>query len=164
MKRLETYAVIEQGQMEMTFTQLQLRRRWLGTLKDGQVIKETLSIARKPKTYKQVKTIFGLAFFTICQEFDDRGWDASMLYRLPEPTGVQVSLDMLKGFFYVLFPVFEGERQITLSDPEYDSKRTAELYEKISNWSASQWNIYIPDPDPEWREKIKETDNGKEKT
>ena len=154
MKSLETYATIRNGQMEMTFTQAQLRRRWLSSLPDGKVVKETLSIVRKPKTLKQTKIIFGLAFMTICQEFDDRGWDCSIVYQIPKPTGVPVTADILKGFFYAVFPTYEGERLITLSD--MDTKQAATLYENISNWSSSQWSIYIPEPDPDWRNKNEE--------
>ena len=45
----------------------------------------------------------------------------------------------------------EGQR-ITLSHKDCDTKAAAIFFEEMRNWSASQWSIYIPDPNPLWKE------------
>lgn len=95
---------------------------------------------------------FGLALTTIVEEFNSRGWDCSMLLNLPDPTGVGVDKDMLQVFFYALFPTLndKGER-ITLS--KMNTKQESAFYDKIVSFASSQWQIYIPEPDVNWRMK-----------
>jgi hypothetical protein len=148
---MEFHGQIQNGDLILPAPQLVQRERYLRSLKDGTIVKEKIDKATKPKTWKQCKALFGLAFNMIVGIFDDRGWDSSMIYNLDTPTGVPINSDMLLGYFYSLFPTYRGDERITLSKP-MTTKETATFYENIGNWAASQWSIVIPDPDPNWKE------------
>lgn len=140
-------SINEKKQIQFPNTQITLRQQWLNSLKPGTNVIETIKRVQRGKTWKQCKTVFGLAFMMIVNEFEVRGWDCSMLLNLPEPTGVSIDKDMLLMFFYALFPVYEDDRRITLS--KMNTVQAADFYNKIQDWSASQWSIIIPDPRPE---------------
>ena len=148
----EFHGQIQNGELVLPAAQLAARQNYLRSLKDGFLITEILKKTTKDKTWKQCKTIFGLAFNMIVEVFEDRGWDSSIIYNTDIPTGVPVNADMLLGFFYSLFPTYRDDKRITLSYP-MTSAEAATFYENISNYVASQWSIVIPEPDPNWREK-----------
>jgi len=149
---------ISQGRLTLSVSQNALRKNYLQNLKDGTQISEEIKPIRKGKTHQQVKAIFGLALATVKAEFDDRGWDTSFLYNLSIPTGIEVSVNMLKEYFYGVCPIYSEEGQrITLSHKDCDTKAASNFLEEVRNWSASQWGIYIAEPNPDWKE-----ENGKE--
>ena len=153
---MEFYGIIKDGKITLSNIQKELRQQYLTSLKDGTLIKETLTKTAKDKTYQQVKTIFGLVITTIINEFNDRGWDSSILLNTEKPTGIATSKGLLKEFFYSVCPIEDDEGNITTL-----SKATIEQAMKFINntrdWVASQWGIYVPDPDPNWREIKDET-------
>ena len=104
-----------------------------------------------PKTAKQCRTHWGLAIATIIAGFNDSGEDCSRLFNLPKPSGVAVTGDMLQQYFYALFPVLRDGKRITMS--KMTTTEESKFYEQINAWASSQWNIYIPEPDPKWFEK-----------
>ena len=149
----EFHGIARDGNLELPITQLKLRESYLSSLKDGTRGIETLRKEGKQKTLEQVKTHWGLVVSTILLEFDNYGWDCSILYNLPKPTGVPVNRDMLHQFFYALFPTYgESGKLITMSSEEWTTEHSSRLFENVRNFSASQWSIYIPDPDPNWKE------------
>jgi hypothetical protein len=146
------YGIIKRGRIMLSISQKLLKEHYLTNMTDDTPIICEIKPVRQGKTHQQVKTIFGLALITIKAEFDDRGYDTSMLLNLPETTGNEVSINLLKEFFYAVCPIYnEDGQRITLSHKDCDTKLAAKFFEEIRNWSASQWSIYIQDPNPEWR-------------
>ena len=96
---------------------------------------------------------------TIKQEFDDRGWDSSILLNLDKPTGIGVTTNFLKEYFYIVTPMYSDDgKRITLSHKDCDTKAASKFFDDVSAWCASQFSIYIPSPDPLWREKTLDSD------
>ena len=166
MRNLKVYAVKSQGELKKNPSQSLLLRQWKDTLKNGQAVEIEYRAARSPKTNKQVKTVFGLLINSVVVRSNDEGLDTKdFLKRLVE-TDIPSGNGLTSGFLYNLFltvcPVVDKDgRRITLS--KMDIEQAGTFIDECMNLMAS-CGIYIPDPDPEWREKIKETDNGKEKT
>jgi hypothetical protein len=132
--------------------QAELRKRYVSSMKDGAVIRESLTKETLPKTHQQCKAHFGLALAMIVESFNDNGWDASMLLKLDTPTGVGINKDLLQCFFYALFPVYDDDhKQITLS--KMSTMQASAFFEQIRNFASSQWSIVIPEPDKNWANK-----------
>jgi len=113
-----------------------------------------IKLWRPGKTHQQVKAIFGLALKSIKQEFDDRGWDTSILLRSEMPTGIAVTPTLLKEYLYAVCPIFNDSGDaITLSHKDCDTAKTAKFFSDIQAWVSTQWCILIPDPDPSWKTK-----------
>ena len=145
---------IQNGSIVFNVTQLSMRKRQLHDLKNGTPISEEIKVVRQSKTHQQVKTIFGLAIQRIKQEFDDRGWDNSILLGLNIPTGNEVTTGLLKEFLYAVCPIRNEEgKRITLSHKDCDTKAASRFFDEIAAWAASQWSVFIPAPDINWREK-----------
>ena len=148
----EFHGIIKNGCYHLSLTQSEQRANWLKNLKEGTLICERISVERKPKTWQQTKTHWGLAVSTILASFSDYGWDTSILLNLPKPTGVEVSSGLLQEYLYAACPTFnEAGERITLS--KMDTKQASEFFDAVRNYAASQWSIYIPEPDPNWRDK-----------
>lgn len=149
-------ATIQQGQIVMRPVVEESRRRFLATLKDGTLVNEDITKFHPNKTPNQLGAIFGLALAQIEAELSNRGWDSSVVMRIDRPTGIAVTKDMLKQFFYSLFPELDdGGKQITLS--RMDTTQAARFFENIRNFAASQWSIVIPEPNPSWKENNEQT-------
>ncbi len=149
---MEYIGIVQSGQFELPVYQSELRKNFLSKLKDGTRVKETLSKVGKPKTKEQLGAIFGQALKQIEIELSDRGWDTSIIMKLPQPTGVEITKDILLQYFYSLFPVFDdNHKQVTLS--KMDTGMAAKFYDQIRNFAASQWQIVILEPDKNWRKK-----------
>ena len=140
----------QKGSLVFSATQLVLRERYINSLKDETLITETIKKTTKPKTWKQCKTIFGLAFNMIVTTMDDNGWDSSIIYNIDIPTGVPVNSDMLLEFFYNLHPTLRDGKRITLS--RMTTAEAATFYENVGNYAASQWSIVIPEPNKDWKD------------
>jgi hypothetical protein len=149
---MEVYHIKQGGKLTLTAAQSELRARYIATLKDGTLVKETLTKAEINKTHAQIKAIFGLAITVVLDIFEERGWDSSVILGGDIPTGVPVSKVLLKEYFYITCPICddEGNRK-TLSKASIE--QAARFFEDIRNLSVAQWQIVIPDPDPNWREK-----------
>lgn len=149
---MKIIATIQDHHIRLTPAQHALRQRYLDTLPNGSQITEEIKRVRQSKTHQQVKTIFGLALATIKNEFDDRGWDNSILLGLSRPTGNEVTTGLLKEYLYAVCPIRnEDSKRITLSHKDCDTKAASRFFDEIGAWSASQWNIYIPEPNPDWK-------------
>jgi hypothetical protein len=149
---MEFHGTILKEQLYLSIIQKELRQQFLASLKDGTLIKETLTKRGQNKTYQQVKAFWGMVITMTLAEFDDRGWDTSYLLNMDKPTGIAISKDLLKEYFYAVCPVFdENGKRITLS--KMTIEQAMKQFEMVRNFAASQWSIYIPDPDPNWREK-----------
>lgn len=158
---MEFHGTIRNGQIQLPDVQSELRDGFLSSLKDGQLVKLTIVKTDTSKTHQQIKAIFGLAMARICDEFDDRGWDSSVILGNKIPTGVAVSKGLLKEYLYIVCPICDDEgNRITLGRP-CSIPQAAKFFEDIRAWSASQWQIDIPNPDPNWYEKEQDKVLGK---
>ena len=131
------------------------RRKWWDRLKEGAHFVESLNKPRKDKSQEQLGAIWGLMMAGACIQLDDMGYDTSFLFNTNKPTGVRIGKEDLCRFFYSACPIYdEHGKQITLR--KATTVQAAKFFDDVRNWMASQWGIYIPEPDPEWREKAKE--------
>lgn len=147
----EYHGQIQNGKLTLSATQRESRQRWLISLKDGSLVKETITKMSHSKTHQQIKTIFGLVIATIIDGFDDLGWDSSIILNTKLPTGIGVTKGLLKEYFYVVCPIEDDEgNKITLS--KANIMQAMKFIGDTRNWAASQWGMEIPDPNPDWRE------------
>jgi hypothetical protein len=121
-------------------------------MKDGTPVKMKLTRISPHKTHQQVKTIFGLVIAMIIDVFEERGTDSSVLLNTDKPTGVPVSKDLLKEYFYVVCPIYDSDsNRITLGSRKVTIEKAAQFIDEIRNFAATQWSIDVPDPDPNWK-------------
>lgn len=150
---MEFHGEIKDGKLVLSAAQQELRRRLLASYKDGTRVRETLTKKSPAKTHQQIKTIFGLVVAGVLNVFEDNGWDSSILLNTERPTGIPVSKELLKEYFYAVCPIYDNnENRITLSKTTID--KAAQFINETRNWAASQWGIDIPDPDPNWKDKL----------
>ena len=143
-----------QGNLTLSPLQLKLRRDYLKNMKDDTPVSEEIKPIRKGKTHQQIKTIFGLAIATILDEFEDRGIGTDELLGLEIPTGNPVSKGMLKEYLYSVCTIYsEDGKRITLSHKDCTTKCASDFFDAIRNFMASQWGVYVPEPDPNWNVK-----------
>lgn len=127
-------------------------KRYLASLKDGARLQVRISRETRPRTNKQLATIFGLLLARIKQFFDDSGWDTSYIFRIEHPTGVGVSVEQLKDYFYALYPMADDDgKRCTLSSAS--TEQAAKFFEDVRNHVAP-WGIEVPDPDKDWKQKL----------
>lgn len=139
----------------------ELFRRYVASMKDGTLVRVAITKSEAQKTYQQIKAIWGLAIAQILDAFEDRGWDASIIYGDNIPTGTKVSKGTLLEFLYQRCPIEDDEgNRIRLSNKQCSIERATKFFDDIRNFAASQWSITVPDPDPNW--KSKEAKNGKD--
>jgi len=149
------YPTAHSGELVLPKPQQESKRSYLLSV-DNKPLVEEIKLWRPKKSWNQVKAIFGLALKIVKTEYDDRGWDTSMLFRLEKPTGIGVTADLLKVYFYSVCPIFNSAgNPITLSDEEVTTERAAKFLTDIQAWASSQWSIYIPDPDKNWQQSQK---------
>lgn len=137
----------------MTFSvhQITLRKHYLDSLKNGTPLTEEIKPVRQEKSWKQVKTIFGLAIQRILDDFEERGIGTDELLGLSIPTGNPIHKGMMKEYLYAVCPIYsEDGKRITLSHKDCTTKCASDFFEAICNFMSSQWGVYIPDPNPDW--------------
>ena len=153
---LELHGTSKDGKFHLSKVQYDLKMDFL-MKNDGKAVVEILKRETKKRSLSQLKAHFGLALQTIVDEFDDRGWDSSFIYNMEKPTGVPVTKATLQQYFYALYPTTNDKGEfITMSDDDFDTVKEMTFFDAIRNHAASQWSIVIDDPDPLWREKLKE--------
>lgn len=141
---------IQDGRLTLPNVQRESRKLFLSSMPSGTLIKETIVKISPNKTHKQIKTIFGLVLTMIVEEFNNNGWDSSMILNLSKPTGVEISKNLLKEYFYAVCPISDDEgNNVTLSSASIEQAR--KFIDNVRNFAVSQWGINIPDPDPNWR-------------
>ena len=130
-------------------TQRELLMRFMATLKDGTHLAVRYVKQSSPRTNKQLAVIFGLVLARIKQAYDDSGWDTSYIFKIDHPTGVGVTVEQLKDYFYSLYPMTGETGRVTLSNC---SKEQASYFLEAVRNHVAPWGIVIPDPSPGWRE------------
>lgn len=149
---MEFHYIVQDGRLTLSAVQMELRERYVTSLKNGSLIRETLTKAETSKTHAQIKAIFGLAIAFVLDEFEHRGWDSSIILGGDIPTGVPVSKVLLKEYFYIVCPICDDEgnkKSLSKANIEQANK----FLKDIGNWSAAKWQIVIPEPDKEWQKK-----------
>jgi hypothetical protein len=126
------------------------RKRFLSSFKPTDMIEETLTKYRQSKTNRQLGAWFGLFSKIVLEVFNDRGYDTSYIFKLPDPTGIEISPDLLKDYMYAMCPVFRDEKRLTMRD--MNTLEMADFFDKCRNFAASQWSIYVPEPQKNWKE------------
>lgn len=149
--QLEYYLNVFKGRIDWPDLQRMDLQNELAKLKDGTQVYVRIGRLSAPKTNAQIKGFFGLFTSRVISEFNDRGYDTSYLYKTPNPTGIPISKDLLKEYMYNVCPVYRDNRRMTISGMSVEEM--SEFYENCCNFAASQWNIYIPETDKEWKKK-----------
>jgi hypothetical protein len=130
----------------------QARKDFIARHKDDTIMEETLSVPRASKSQSQLGAIWGLALATVVSELDDRGYDTSFILKTPHPTGIAITADLLCEYMYQACPMYNEEGiRITLS--KSNTKEAAKFFDDCRNFWATQWQIYVPEPDRDWRNK-----------
>ncbi len=130
------------------------RKRFLH-ISEGKDVGEKLWVVRGSKTYKQVKTIWGLCIGTIKYHFDEViHMDIATFLKINRHFGKKVPTSMIKEYLYVVCPLYdENDNPITLSSNLAETANVARWITDIQAEAMEEWSIYIPDPDPNWRQK-----------
>lgn len=136
------YATVNDGALSLDTIQSELRTRWLSTRPDGSVVVENLSLEKKPKSSSQLGAIFGLIIATVKSTLDDRGWD---LY------GAAWTEHQIRAVLYAQYHAkFGGTKTLSIMD----MAETSDFIDSCFVFCAGPpWRIYVPNPDPSWREK-----------
>lgn len=147
---MKIYGVIQNGVFEASPEQDRIEKHYLSNIKDGTLVERETKKFRQSKTLQQTKAYWGLAITLIETEFKDRGWDTSFLLRLNKETGIACDKDLIYVFLCNACPVFENSQRITLS--KMSIEQCIKFFENCCAFAATQWNIFIPPPDKNWRE------------
>lgn len=150
--KLETHGTITDGKFTMSAVQIEARKQWLANKKEGAEIVDTLSVAKRSKTNRQLGAYWGLGMSVAEAEFDRRGFDTSYILRIDKPTGNKITKERLYEFLLDACPIYdENGNRITLS--KTNTIQMAQFYDACRNYLASQYNVQIPEIDPNWRKK-----------
>ena len=129
----------------------ELKRRYWERVPEGSIVESTLTIKHKDKTTSQLGAIWGLMIAQAVEQLEDRGYDTSFIYNLPNPTGIVIDKDSLCHYFYQACPIRdEGGAIISLS--KASTAQAANFFDDCRNFMASQWSIYIAEPNPNWKD------------
>ena len=109
-------------------------------------------IHKENQTHQQVKTIFGLIIVNALQQFEDRGIGTDEILHLEIPTGNAITMGFLKEYLYAVCPMYnEDGKRITLSHKDCTTKCAHDFIDASRNHLASQHQVYIADPNPDWK-------------
>ena len=134
--------------------QITLEKRYISSLKDGTQVTKEIKPIRKGKTHKQIKTIFGLVIMDALQQLEDRGIGTDQILHLELPTGNAITMGFLKEYLYAVCPMYnEDDKRITLSHKDCTTKCAHDFIDAARNHLASQWQVFIADPNPDWNKK-----------
>ena len=143
---MEFHFVKQDGRLTLSATQIELRKQYVTKLKEGTLIKEVLKREGNVKTHKQCKTQFGLVVKMVRQRLIEMGVDVC---------GIAPNKDMVYDILKkACFGV--GDDGETLGLSEMTRNQASEALENCRTWAATQLSLYIPEPDPNWREKKNE--------
>ena len=151
---MKTYRMtIRHGRLSCDPAWAAQRSHYLSTLPDGASVIETLRREGKPKTNAQVRTHWGLVVGFICAWCDANAIDlAELLHSEAIPPAVPVTKDVVQDILYAACnDVGEDGQRKTLS--QMSTKEASDFFERCRNFAAHRWQIVIPEPDPNWKDK-----------
>ena len=143
---LETIGVAKNGRYVLPPMNAELHMRWLSDC-EGSFVKAKWTKVGKPKTQKQLGVHFGLAVEIVRQVMIDKGYGICGI-----PPNKQMVHEILSKSCGGVGPLGESVR---LS--EMTSDQASKYFENIRDWAAKELNVYILDPDPNWKTKSKES-------
>ena len=130
----------------------ELKRRYWERVPEGAIVESTLTIKHRDKTASQLGAIWGLMMTQAVEQLEDRGYDTSFLFNLPKPTGIPIDKDNLCTYLYQACPMRDDDGNvITLSKPA-STAQAAKFFDDCRSFMASQWSIYIAEPNPNWKD------------
>ena len=138
---MEFHGRIQEGRLILSDVQEQLRKRWLAGIKEGTSVRETLTKVAPAKTHQQVKAYFGLAVEMIRKRFEDMGVDVCGVC-----PNKQMIHDILKK---ACGGVGDMGESLGLSEMTID--QASKFFDNCRAWAATQLQLVIPDPDPNWK-------------
>ena len=143
--------MVTNGELVLSSEQKALRQQFLDTM-TGKAFVEEIKRYRQKKSSKQLGAYFGLFAKTVLAEFEDRGIDTSYIFKLDKPTGIPISTGVLKDYMYSVCPTHDDkDNQITIRD--MDTIQMAGFFDECRNFASSQWSIYVPEPDKDYKRK-----------
>lgn len=149
---LEFYGTINGDKIDFPGQQTSLMKDYLSSTKDGTMVYVRIGRYSAPKTNAQLRAWFGLFLATVLAEFNDRGYDTSFLLNIDKPTGIPIDRDLLKDYMYNVCPVYNEEgRKIGMSSMNIE--QMVKFFDDCRNFTASQWNIFVPEPDKDHKKK-----------
>lgn len=142
-KTMEFHYIKQDGKLTLSPTQRELRERFVASLKEGAFIKEILKREGNVKTYKQVKTQFGLVVEMVRSRLNEMGVDIC---------GVSCNKAMV---YDILKKACGGVGDMgeVLGLSEMTTAQASQFFENCRAWAATQLQLNIPDPDVNWRQK-----------
>ena len=151
----EYHGTIRDGKLLLPSMQKQLREQFLGSLRNGCKVKETITRESMTKTHKQVKTIFGLLIEKTIAQSSQEGHDTSgflkLMVRDDLPSGVPLNKNLVYEILLALCPTYdEFHKRITLS--KMNTLEAAQFFKSCTALLAGR-GIYVPDPQKDWKEK-----------
>jgi hypothetical protein len=151
---VKIYGQATNGKMTLSPMQAMRKTDYLRGLKDGTLLVVEIKRWQKPKSSKQLGAWWGLFARIVTAELENMGEDTSIIFNLPEPTGVPVSKGLLAEAMYVFCPIFDEDgNHIRMS--KMDTKQMAEFFTACCNFVAGQWKVYVPPPDKNWKLTLK---------
>jgi len=136
---------IQEGELILSETQNHLRKRWLSSLKNSTRVRLAYTKEGPMKTHQQVKAIFALPVEMIRQQLIEMGIDICGV----SPNKEMVYEILKRSCFGV------GDNGETLGVSEMTIEQAMQAFENCQRWAALELSLNIPDPSPNWREKIK---------
>ena len=148
---IEFYGTIEKDRIIFPGEQRRIMKEYLLSAKDGAMCYVRIGRYSSKKTNAQLRAFWGLFIASVLGEFNDRGYDTSYLLKIDKPTGIPISRDLLKEYMYNICPIFDDdERRIGMSSMSVE--QMCKFFDDCRNWASTQWNIYVPEPDPNWQD------------
>ena len=117
--------------------------QWWANIKDGAMIKAEYKIFRPKGTTKQAGAHFGLVVKMVRERMEELGWDICGI--LPNKDMIHEILKKCCGGV--------GDNGETMGFSEMDTEQRSKFFENCRTWAATQLNLNIPDPDPNWKDK-----------
>ena len=139
---IEFHGQVIDGRLVFPPMQEQLRCDWLKS-SGGKYVVEKLYRRGTLRTSNQIKTHFGLAVEMIRQKMIELGWSICGV----SPNKQMVHEILTKTCMGV------GDMGDTIRLSEQTIEQNMQTFENIRDWSATQLNLCIPDPDPAWKER-----------
>ena len=138
---IEFHGIVKDGGLWLPRMQADLRHHHLEQW-EGKAIIETLRKQGKAKSQSQLGVHFGLCVQMIRDRMAELGWDICGI--LPNKDMIHEILTKCCG------GVGEDGAVVRLSD--MTTSQAAAFFDNIRTWSATQLNLCIPDPRPDWKE------------
>lgn len=139
---MELHGEIQNGQLILSAIQKELKKHYLTSMRDGTRIRITYTREGPMKTWKQVKTQFGLVVQMVRIRLEEMSVDVCGI-----PANKQMVYDILiKACGGV------GDLGETIGLSEMTIEQASQFFENCRVWSATQLNLDIPDPNPNWRD------------